>query len=771
MAKAVWTDAQIINQLDSGSHWSGTNLTYGFPTDASWFPYGESAGFSTLNTAQRAAATQVMRMWDDVIAPDFTLAANGATANIKYSNTTTNIGYAQAYFPGGQASGQVGGSVWFNPAYGAASGTNNLVTPQSGQWGFQAYIHETGHALGLDHPGNYNGGSPTYATDALYAQDSQMYTVMSYFTADNTGADWVADDGREYYAQTPMLDDILTTQAMYGAETTTRTDDTVYGFHSNAGLSVFDFSVNPHPVLCIYDAGGTDTIDLSGWSYSCVINLAPGSFSSADMMTYNISIAYSASIENGIGGGGGDTLYGNDLNNALTGGAGNDFLHGGVGTDTAIFTGAFSDYAIAWNATLGAYVLTDTRAGAPDGTDTVWDVEAFAFSDGTRASGTLTGTPPPGSTISVAAADAVKAEGQSGTTSFTFTVTRGGDTSAAGTVNWSVLGSGVSPANATDFAGGVLPAGMVSFGAGETSKTITVNVAGDGTVEANENFVVALSAPSAGLSVGTASATGTILNDDGIVGTAGIDTLTGTASDDRIQGLAGNDILYGGAGNDTLDGGAGTDRLLGGAGDDTYILDSTRDRVFETTTMTSGVDAGGTDTLQSFVSYTLGAYVENLTLIGTAAIWGRGNTADNALTGNGAANWLDGGAGRDILNGGAGNDMLIGGAGADTLTGGDGADIFDFNGITESSPGAARDVITDFLPGTDRIDLSTLDASSLLRGNQAFGYIGAGDFTGVAGQLHFVGGVLSGDVNGDRVADFEIALPGVVTLSSTGIAL
>ena len=158
-----------------------------------------------------------------------------------------------------------------------------------------------------EHPGDYNGGSPTYAVDALYTHDSQQYTIMSYFEASNTGADWVASNGHEYYAQTPMMDDVMVIQAIYGADTTTRSGNTTYGFNSTAGSSVFDFTVNLHPVLCIYDAAGNDTIDLSGWNTASKIDLTPGSFSNADMMTYNISIARSAWIENAIGGGGNDT--------------------------------------------------------------------------------------------------------------------------------------------------------------------------------------------------------------------------------------------------------------------------------------------------------------------------------------------------------------------------------------------------------------------------------------------------------------------------------
>ena len=330
MAKPVWTNAQIIDQLDSGYQWSGSALTYGFPTTASWFPYDEKWGFSPLNSAQQTTATLAIRLWDDLIAPDFSLAANGATANIKYSNTTTDIGYAHAYYPSGWSGG---GSIWFNPTYDASWGTNNLVTPVAGQWGFKAYIHETGHALGLNHPGNYNGGSPTYANDALYVQDSQQYTVMSYFIASNTGADWVASDGRMYFPQTPMLHDILAIQAMYGAETTTRSGNTTYGFNSNADIWLFDFVQNKHPILCLYDSAGVDTLDLSGWNWASVINLTPGAFSNADMMTSNISIAYNTWIENAVGGGGSDQLNGNDLANDLSGRGGNDTLDGGAGDD------------------------------------------------------------------------------------------------------------------------------------------------------------------------------------------------------------------------------------------------------------------------------------------------------------------------------------------------------------------------------------------------------------------------------------------------------
>ena len=134
---------------------------------------------------------------------------------------------------------------------------------------------------------------------------------MSYFKGEDTGADWVASDGHEYDAQTPMLYDVLVIQQMYGADTTTRAGNTTYGYNSTAGEFVYDFTQNLHPIICIYDADGIDTLDLSGSNYSCTLDLTPGSFSNTDMMTSNISIAFGTWIENAIGGTKADTITGN----------------------------------------------------------------------------------------------------------------------------------------------------------------------------------------------------------------------------------------------------------------------------------------------------------------------------------------------------------------------------------------------------------------------------------------------------------------------------
>ncbi|MFM6879420.1 MAG: Calx-beta domain-containing protein, partial [Dolichospermum sp.] len=121
-------------------------------------------------------------------------------------------------------------------------------------------------------------------------------------------------------------------------------------------------------------------------------------------------------------------------------------------------------------------------------------------------------------TLAIATTNANQTEGNSGSKAFTFTVTRAVNTTGANNVNWAVTGSGTSPADANDFVGGVLPSGTVSFAAGETSKVITVDVQGDTTVEPNENFTVTLSNPTNGATITTATAIGTIQNDDGNTG-------------------------------------------------------------------------------------------------------------------------------------------------------------------------------------------------------------------------------------------------------------
>jgi serralysin len=156
---------------------------------------------------------------------------------------------------------------------------------------------------------------------------------------------------------------------------------------------------------------------------------------------------------------------------------------------------------------------------------------------------------------------------------------------------------------------------------------------------------------------------------DRLRGDAGANVLMGEGGDDLLDGMAGADTLLGGDGNDRLDGGSGSDRMEGGAGNDTFIVADAADMVVE------GLGAG-LDQVNASVSHTLAANVENLLLVGTAAINGTGNSLANRIEGNGAANALRGGEGGDTLLGAAGNDLLDGEGGTDRLEGGAGDDTY-----------------------------------------------------------------------------------------------
>jgi Ca2+-binding RTX toxin-like protein len=377
------------------------------------------------------------------------------------------------------------------------------------------------------------------------------------------------------------------------------------------------------------------------------------------------------------------------------------------------------------------------------------------------------------------------AEGNSGRTAFTFTVTRSGDSSGSSSASWAVTGSGTNAASAADFFGGVLPSGTVTFAAGEVTKTITINVIGDTVIEADEAFTLTLTSPSAGTTIANGSTTGTIRNDDAVAGntpTEGNDNLTGTAQADTINGLGGDDVIDGGAGDDTLlggvgndilIGGAGIDRLEGGLGDDTYYADIPSDIVNE-----KGNEGFDTVYFSGAGKFTLKTNIEVLVLTGTGDISGTGNSSDNRITGNSGNNTLTGAGGDDTIFGMDGNDVIEGGAGRDTLSGGAGLDTFVFRSLADIGGGATglpSDLIVDWAAG-DKIDVSKIDAVASTSTNDKFTFVGTTAFSG-AGQLHYVQDAsrgqtyVEGDVNGDGAADFSLVLTGLHTLAAADFML
>ncbi len=568
-------------------------ITYGFPTSGSFATgYGEATGWSAFTSDQQDAARLAIGMWDDLVAVTF-VEANGNSSDIKFSNTTTNIGYAHAYFPG-TVNAETGaiqkmqGAFWANPTYNASYQSNDLVTPQVGDHGFETFIHELGHALGLGHAGNYNGGDPQYgntATGWLYAEDSTQYTIMSYFNASEIGADWGDDLTWPGYiwdnsAQTPMVYDILAIQNVYDADYTTRADDTTYGFNSTVSGPVYDFSANATPVLTIWDGDGNDTIDLSGWSSKSTLSLVAGAYSSVNRMTFNLAIAYDVDIENAITGAGNDEITGNDLNNVLAGNDGDDIIDGHSGNDS-IYGGADGDWlsggaGLDWiyggTGVDWLYGGSDTDAlfGEDDG-DHVWGGDGGDSIDGGFGNDELHGDAGIDWLYGSFGDDQLFGDddgdalfGQEGQDELHGG--DGGDSLDGGAGNDTLYGDA-----GIDWLHGGIDNDQLYGGAdtdalfGEDGRDALYGGDGGDSLDGGADDDSLLGEGGVDWLFG-----GT--GNDALFGGDESDVLFGEEGDDELQGGEFGDTLDGGAGNDILDGGEGIDVLYGGNGADTFFI-------------------------------------------------------------------------------------------------------------------------------------------------------------------------------------------------------
>jgi hypothetical protein len=376
----------------------------------------------------------------------------------------------------------------------------------------------------------------------------------------------------------------------------------------------------------------------------------------------------------------------------------------------------------------------------------------------------------PAPTLSISALSASKAEGNTGSTPFTFTVTRAGAATTAVNVSYAVTGIGGQPANAADFVGGVLPAGLIAFAIGETSKVVTINVLGDTLAELNESFAVTLSNP-VGATVATAMAVGLITNDDaGAAGSLSITatsaikaeghmgttpfTFTVTRSGDATSAASVSYVVTGSGGQpaDAAD-------FVGGVLPSGVVSFG----ALETSKVVT-INVLGDTLMEADQGFTVTLANPNGAVIGTGSALGVIMNDDAPM------NTITGTAGNDTLVGTSGPDQIFGQGGRDMLTGGGGADRFVYTAISQSTPGlVGRDTIVDFnrLEG-DKIDLSGIDANLIMAGDQAFTVV-SGDFTGGMGELSIIRwagySTVQIDLQGDGIADLMINVYGAIEAS------
>lgn len=368
-ASLLTTQSSIVKALNGGEKWSSTSLTYSFdttrPADYTGVQANSTAsgnlttGWQAMTATLSTLSSEILSSIDKLVQLSFTqVSANG---DIRFSQVPTSGSVAAfAYFPGTTPS--YSGDVFIDTGI-------NSSTLGAGGYGQLTITHELGHALGLKHPFEDGATLPT-------ADDNHINTLMSYTDYQNlvpvftTSGSSANVDYQQLYPDRFMVYDIAALQAIYGADSTTQTGNNTYQY----GTSPFYAS--------LWDAGGTDTLDLSTTTASDTVDLTPGHYSSINTRsvstqaqeqkqtfasqgktgfdswidsayaqqsskiytgTHNLGIAYGAIIENVITGSAADTVTDNKVDNDIKTSAGNDLIYLGAGGHDTIDGGAGTD--------------------------------------------------------------------------------------------------------------------------------------------------------------------------------------------------------------------------------------------------------------------------------------------------------------------------------------------------------------------------------------------------------------------------------------------
>jgi serralysin len=741
------TGNAYIDGVFTGLRWGVTDLTYSFPTSASFYGsvYGSNEpriGFEAMTPTQQAAVRSVLASYSAVANIKFTQVTESSTTHgdLRFAETDfTGTGWS--YYPTTRAEG---GDVWLN------NSQNLFESPVRGNYANFTMYHEVGHALGLKHPHEVFGQFGAMPSD----RDSMEYTVMSYRSYVGAATSSGYTNETWGYAQSPMLYDIAALQRMYGANYATNSGNTVYTWSPTTGAMSINGVSQGTPganriLLTVWDGGGVDTYDFSNYSTNLVVDLNPGAWSTTStaqlarlradgskLAAGNIANAFlyngdaRSLIENANGGSGSDTITGNVLANVLkgnggndriTGGGGNDTIEGGAGSDTVVFSGRRSDYSVALVLDTSLRI-TDKRPGAPDGVDVVVAAEYFAFSDKTLSYVEVTaGLTLP--TVSISLAKNL----QGGSGDDTLEGAGANDKLYGNAGNDTLIGNG----------------GNDLLDGGDGNDIL------DGG-EGSDQLIGGAGVDTARYSAATAGVIADMTTPSRNTGDAKGDTYSAV---ENLVGSAFNDTLGGNASNNVLEGGAGADQLLGAGGIDTASYTSATNSVTaDLTTPANNLGDAKGDVFNSIENLTGGIYADRLV----------GNASVNVLTGGDGDDILDGKAGNDSLLGGNGDDILIGGAGTDIFDGGAGEDAASFETATAGVVAdlTTRTGSTGEATGetfTNIEDLVGSNFNDTLRGNSLantlVGNAGADSLVGREGNDILYGGAGNDTIDGGAGTD------------------